>query len=60
MALKNSNSEEVIEDFDKIIELHPNDPYIYFVRGNINKSLNRIEEAQKDFDKYREIEQKKE
>lgn len=62
MALKNknNNSEGIIKDFDKIIELYPNDSFIYFVRGNINKSLNRVEEAEKDFEKYKEIEQKKE
>ena len=51
-----SNDYELaILDLNKAIELEPNDGYMYFYRGIVNKKLGKIDESCSDFIKSREL-----
>ena len=46
------------EEFEKVNVFglgNPNDAFAYFIRGNIKKTLNKNDEAEKDFEKYEEL-----
>ena len=41
---------ELIQLFDRLIEMNPNDPNLYFKKGNFLISINEYEEARKYFE----------
>ncbi|WP_455391999.1 tetratricopeptide repeat protein [[Eubacterium] cellulosolvens] len=56
LALLNMNRvEEAIKNFDRLIELDPNNPDAWAKRGTATESLGKYEESKKYFDKALEI-----
>jgi tetratricopeptide (TPR) repeat protein len=52
---KAGNTEKAMEDFNKVIEMDPNDPRAYHFRGLAHLKMENREMAKKDFDKAIEL-----